>query len=243
MPASISASKRPKGVCLLSIRLTRRRFLPLLATPMLAAMSAVIRPSSVAATGRKYSITDLGALQGGDYSIGYGINPDAAVAGMSSVPGGATRAVILRGKKLTDLGQDGDTSTALGINEAGWVVGGATTAPGFEYGGAGTHAFLWKDEILFDLGAPEGADVSVANDVNTKGEVVGFGGDPKPKNPNNAQQALFWDEKGKMFYLNDTIDDDNGWTLLTALAINDDDRIAGLGMKDGQYRGYLLKKK
>jgi hypothetical protein len=69
----------------MNTRLTRRRFLPLLATPMIVAMPAVIRPSSASAKGRKYSITDLGVLEGGDYSIGYGINDDALVAGMSTV--------------------------------------------------------------------------------------------------------------------------------------------------------------
>ncbi len=137
----------------------------------------------------------------------------------------------------------GDVSAALGINAKGWVVGGATTEAGIEYGGLGTHAFIWKDELLYDLGAPDGSDLGVANDINKKGEVVGFGGDPEPRDPNNAQQAIFWEADGTLVRLNDTIDDDNGWNLLTAFAINDDGRIAGLGLKDGEYRGFLLKKK
>jgi probable HAF family extracellular repeat protein len=361
--------------------LSRRRFLLLLATSALAAVPLVGRSLTAEAKKRKarhYSITDLGVLDGGNYSIGYGINPDGVVAGMSTVPGGATRAVTKKDEKLLDLGRDGETScandlnadgtvvgfvgtaggsramlwkddqrtdlgtlggatsiayainksgwvvgsaamkrgeaevmraflwkdgamadlgtlggdaalahdvndaggvagtatsrpgkglyesgtsavvwkdgqikalgslggdvsAAMGINEAGWVVGGATTEAGREYGGLGTHAFLWKDEILYDLGTPSGADVSIANDVNKKGEVVGFGGDPAPKNPDNARQALLWEADGYLVLLNDAIDGDSGWILLTAFAINDDGEIAGLGLKDGQYRGFLLK--
>jgi probable HAF family extracellular repeat protein len=363
--------------------LSRRRFLPLLATPVLVAVPLVGRPQGAEAKKRKdrhYSISDLGVLEGGDYSIGYGINPDGVVAGLSTVPGGATRAVALKDKKWRDLGQDGETSSAndindrgdvvgfvgtaagsnailwkdderidlgslggsasiayainksgwvvgssaikqgdvevtraflwkdgamadlgtlggdfglaqdvndagwvagaatsqpgkglyepgtsavlwkdgqvkalgslggdvsaaLGINEAGWVVGGATTVAGQEYGGLGTHAFIWRDEVLYDLGTPSGADVSVANDVNKKGETVGFGGDPEPLYPTNAQQALLWEADGNLVMLNDTIDSDSGWALLTAIAINDGGRIAGLGIKDGKYRGFLLKPK
>jgi probable HAF family extracellular repeat protein len=362
-----------------TLLMNRRRFLPLLVAPVIVAIPAVRRLRGADAEGVRYSVTDLGVLSGGDYSIGYGINEHGVVAGMSTAPNDATRAVALQDKKLRDLGQDGETSSAndintagdvagfvntadgsratlwkgdqridlgtlggatsvaygisdqgwvvgssgmtiddrevmrafvwkdgamsdlgtlggdfafaqavndtgwtvgaattepgkqlyeagtlavvwkdmlatkipsiggdisaaLGVNANGWVVGGATTAPGLEYGGIGTHAFLWKENELYDLGTPSGSDMSVANDVNLAGEAVGFGGVAEPEDPNNAQQAILWEVDGTLVLLNDAISDDD-WNLLTAFAINDEGQIAGLGLKNGEFRGFLLKKK
>lgn len=359
--------------------MNRRRFLPLLAAPVVVAIPAVYWLRGADAEGVRYNVVDLGVLSGGDYSIGYGINSAGVVAGMSTAPGDATRAVALQDKKLRDLGKDGETSSAnaintagnvagfintadgshamlwkgderidlgtlggvssvaygindqgwvvgssgmtledrevmrafvwkdgamtdlgtlggdfaiaqavndtgwtvgasttepgkqlyeagtqavvwkdmlatkvssiggdisaaLGVNANGWVVGGATTAPGLEYGGTGTHAFLWKENEIYDLGTPGGSDMSVANDVNLMGEAVGFGGVLEPKDPNNAQQAVLWDVDGNLVLLNDAIGDDD-WNLLTAFAINDEGQIAGLGLKNGEFRGFLLKRK
>jgi probable HAF family extracellular repeat protein len=195
------------------------------------------------------AMADLGTL-GGDFALAQDVNDAGWIAGTATRRPGkglyepGTAAVVWQDGQIKALGSlGGDVSAALGINEAGWLVGGATTAAGLEYGGLGTHAFIWKDEVLYDLGTPSGADLSVANDVNKKGEAVGFGGDAAPKDPNNAQQALLWESDGYLVLLNETIDDDSGWTLLTAFAINDDGKIAGLGLKDGQYRGCMLKPK
>jgi probable HAF family extracellular repeat protein len=69
---------------------------------------------------------------------------------------------------MLDLGTLGGTaSTAAGINDEGEVVGYSTTAAG-EY-----HAFLWRDGVMSDLGAPPGSMFSFANAINDRGQIAG----------------------------------------------------------------------
>src|SRR5829696_6422663 len=63
-----------------------------------------------------------------------------------------------------DLGTlGGDISVATALSEGGRAVGWSTTATGQEAYDPGTHAFLWEDGRMADLGALDG-DVSVARD-------------------------------------------------------------------------------
>ena len=71
---------------------------------------------------------------------------------------------------LTDLGTLGGGSTAFAydINEAGQVVGYATTAD-LKY-----HAFLWTDGVMADLGTFPTGSLSKAFGVNNLGQAVGY---------------------------------------------------------------------
>lgn len=121
------------------------------------------------------------------------------------------------------------------------VVGGATTEARLEYGGPGTHAFLWKDSQVTDLGAFDGVDFSSANGINNNGEVVGFAGNPNAKNPDDTMTAAFWDQNLFLTDLNGTLPSNSGWYLVSALSISDSGQITGLGISQGQYRGFLLQ--
>jgi probable HAF family extracellular repeat protein len=68
---------------------------------------------------------------------------------------------------LGTLGGDG-TAQAFAINEAGQVVGYATTAS-LKY-----HAFLWDDGVMTDLGTLPTGSTSRAFGLNDNGQVVGF---------------------------------------------------------------------
>lgn len=68
---------------------------------------------------------------------------------------------------LGTLGGDG-TAQAFGINEAGQVVGYATTAS-LKY-----HAFLWDGGVMTDLGTLPTGSTSRAFGLNDNGQVVGF---------------------------------------------------------------------
>lgn len=193
-------------------------------------------------------LLDLGTL-GGDFSSGMDVNDGGQVVGMSTLKAGqtaygdGTHATLWKGNAAPqDLGAlGGDTSVATGINNAGVVVGGATTEARLEYGGPGTHAFLWKDGQVTDLGAFDGVDFSSANGINNNGEVVGFAGNPNAKNPDDTMTAAFWDQNLFLTDLNGTLPSNSGWYLVSALSISDSGQITGLGISQGQYRGFLLQ--
>jgi len=69
--------------------------------------------------------------------------------------------------KLVDLGTLGGTlSSGEGINNRGWMDG-LSTLPGDTI----THAFLWQDNVMTDLGTP-GLNSLVAFPFNERGEVA-----------------------------------------------------------------------
>jgi probable HAF family extracellular repeat protein len=79
---------------------------------------------------------------------------------------------------LSDLAGGIGGSTALAINDRGQVTGSATApaAGGFGYA---THAFIWEDGVMRDLGTAPGRTMSDAIDVNDRGAVLagdGLGG-------------------------------------------------------------------
>ena len=90
---------------------------------------------------RELSITDLGTLPGGDFSVAWGINSRGQVVGYSQTASGATiHAFLWEDGRMTDLGTlpGGEFSVAHGINARGQVVGSCNPASG-----AG-HAVLWS---------------------------------------------------------------------------------------------------
>jgi len=67
----------------------------------------------------------------------------------------------------TLAGPGGVFSQALWLNDAGEAVGGSVTADGF------FHATLWKNRQITDLGTLDGDCFSVANAINSSGQIVG----------------------------------------------------------------------
>ncbi len=68
---------------------------------------------------------------------------------------------------ITDLGRfPGGVPVAEGVNDLGWVVGSSWQTPG-----GPMRAFLWRDGVMQDLGAPPGHSNAYA--VNNRGQVVG----------------------------------------------------------------------
>jgi probable HAF family extracellular repeat protein len=93
-------------------------------------------------------------------------NPDCFVS----------RAYKWHKRRLVDLGvlPGGNSSTGVGINDRGWVVGASETGEIDPFTGfAALHAVLWKNGQIIDLGTLGGLE-SVAGAVNNRGQVVGF---------------------------------------------------------------------
>jgi probable HAF family extracellular repeat protein len=117
-------------------------------TAVLMAVAAVVllgagqvsgRPAS---PGQQYSITDLGALPGGEnFTFATAINDRGQVVGQSGTASGESHGFLWENGQMTDLGAlpGAVSSIALGINNRGQVVGQSTA--NFEQ----FHAFLWQD--------------------------------------------------------------------------------------------------
>jgi probable HAF family extracellular repeat protein len=109
---------------------------------------------------------------------------------------------------ITDLGTlGGNGSAARAINNMGQIVGAADVA-----GNAVSHAFLYNNGTMTDLGALSGGTWSAADDINDAGEVVG-------QATINGTNRAFLYSGGTMTHLN----------MYFAHAINASGQVVGLG--------------
>ncbi len=138
---------------------------------------------------REGSLKDLGTLPGGDYSFAAAINQGGQIAGTSEIsqidPASGNpefHAVLWQNDKILDLGTLGGTASfASTLNDRGQVIGQALNdvPDPLSILGMGdgttltqTHAFLWQNGKMNDLGTLAGPD-SWAMYVNDRGQVAG----------------------------------------------------------------------
>ncbi len=160
----------------------------------------------------------------------HAINSQGQVAGFFWVTGGATTHAF-RGTPAaaTDLGTNGGTSSnALGINDAGDVVG-------YYVDGGNKRLFLYRNGAMQNIGTLGGAD-GQAHAINSAGVVVGI-----DRNASNAIRAFLWD--GTMRDLNALLDaSSQGWTLTRATDINNNNVIVGQGLAPGgEYHAFIAR--
>ena len=106
-----------------------------------------------------------------------------AVLGLGSAASAAPVTPDLQPLHVVDLGTlGGATSTAAAVNDSGHVVGVSQIATGQ------SHAFLWRNGHMTDLGSPPGAGISLATGVNDNGEIVGQLGNA----PNGLPGGFVW---------------------------------------------------
>ena len=124
-------------------------------------------------------VRDIGALPGDACSQGQAINNHGQAAGVSVKSfssGEVYRLFLYSGGVMQDLGRLGDrpSSVVRGMNNSGQIVGGF-----WPEGVDRFSAFLYGDGVLADLNtlipADSGWVLTVANDINESGQIVGRG--------------------------------------------------------------------
>jgi probable HAF family extracellular repeat protein len=101
------------------------------------------------------------------------------------------RALLWRRGTLIDLGTLGDSNTSsvpTAVNSAGKVVGWSSLRC-VPYSGCGpSHAFLWEDGVMSDLGTLAGGTSAIAYAINSAGRVVGVS-----STADSCCHAFLWD--------------------------------------------------
>ena len=170
-----------------------------------------------------------------------GLNNLGQVVGASYLPGDQVFHPFLWTSPgpMQDLGTLGGTNgVAYAINDAGEVVGnadlpGTVFDPFLHQGGFHiSHAFLWKNGAMRDLGTLNGDKGSAVGAINSKGQVVGYSC-PWTCEDHRHDHAVLW-QNGSIFDLNKLIRAGHtGLKLTRAFAINDRGEIAGIGTPPG----------
>jgi probable HAF family extracellular repeat protein len=134
---------------------------------------------------------DLGNIGGHGWNTPTSINNQGQTVGFANQSGDLINGKLelkfhaflwTKERGMRDLGAlSGDAiSEALGINEAGQVVG-VSYGPGFSH----PRAFLWQDGVMMDLNSliPAGSNLTlqVAGDINDRGEITGNAFDSSTK--------------------------------------------------------------
>lgn len=136
---------------------------------------------------------------------------------------------------ITDISEPGQfsTSMAMGVNDAGTIVGYSN------HGSGSAKAVIFNgDGTVQDLGSL-GLSDSQALDINESGEIVGnvFG-----LNQDESEYIFhgFYYNNGVMTDLDDLIGAGSGWSIQEAQGINNRGQIVGAGMYNGQYRAFVM---
>ncbi len=178
----------------------------------------------------------LPTLDGGLPQIRQSSASGALVGWSYSESGAGFRAALWNrsgsGWSVRDLGTlGGPSSYGLGISPSGEFVVGWSYGPGAV---RQAQAFIASSAsaVMRGLEPAGNSQRSVARAVNDAGWVVG----------DVAGKAVIWIE-GKSYSLRDLMSEPEGWTLGEAKAINSRGDVLVLGMRQGQARALLLKKR
>ena len=197
----------------------------------LALVAAVVIAGPAHAAAPSLAAVALGNLPGGDASSAAAVSGARIVVGWATTAAGNQHAVSWRSGQITDLGTlPGDTdSYAAAVSETGLIVGASGTgllAP-FDPGNEASHAVLWRDGEIEDLGTLPGGTFTVATGVNDAGQVVGCGRTWLSDEFPGSVRGFVWQD-GTMTILEAPVAQAaDVVTTSCALAINDDGDVVG----------------
>jgi probable HAF family extracellular repeat protein len=167
------------------------------------------------------TMRDLGTLSGG-WSYGYGMNDRGdVVGGATAAPGhdAPTHPFVSTGGTMIDLSRfAAEEGAAYAINHLGQVVGAS------RFGNDEYHGFLVDHGVTTYVGLP-GALSSVAHSINDNGDIVGT------STLSDTMAHGFIHTGGNTLDLNTLLDTEEGWTVNSAMLINDAGEIAGMACR------------
>ena len=150
---------------------------------------------AAAATPARYTVTDLGSLGTGDYSVATAVNNAGTVVGYSNPTSLLVHGFRWSAGTLTDLGaESGGYSWANAINDAGQVAGTSVRT----VGGYGYPVRWSADGLLQDLGGPVVNRLGVGNGIDPAGRVVGG---QRPADSQGNPIAILYDQAGNQTLL------------------------------------------
>jgi probable HAF family extracellular repeat protein len=184
---------------------------------------------------------DLGSFGGVQTASVNGLNERGEVVGGLLLPGDKLNHPFLwDGKKLIDLTtppfEESLNGEARWINETGEVVGSAALNIPCAGLGPQSHAFMWRNGVMTDLGMIAGTPNSQADFINAKRQIVGgsFACDT------SILDAFLW-ENGSMVDLNTLISPNSTFQLYWAPFIDDEGVIGAFGsLANGDSHTVLL---
>lgn len=193
------------------------------------ALSGLVAPSMHAAPiadGQQYTVVNVGTLPKKNKSVATALNNAGVVAG-NSLDSPENEAAFRFDSKSGEIEQLAtatkaftNVTHALGINEAGIIVGDSTFSAGRRSGESSQQAAIFQDGSLATLGVLRRGDrFSSAFDINNAHMVVGFS---SPNVDGQKSAAFAWSKAAGMFDIGNLGGED-----AQALAINDAGLVTG----------------
>jgi probable HAF family extracellular repeat protein len=180
-------------------------------------------------------VSDIGTLPGGTFSGGLAINNHGQITGASDGAAFKGQHAFLCGNgNMIDLGAAaGEVNPdyyGTAINDAGQIAVDSTIngAP------SKSHAYLYTGGQFVPLGNLPGGTSSYGAGVGSAGQIVGIA------DGSGFRSHGFLYSNGQMTDVNTLIPANSGWTLLTAVAMNNAGQIVGQGTIGAAIHAYVI---